>query len=204
MNIILIGIQGSGKGTQAKLLSKKLNIPHISTGDIFRSITGKLKEKVDATINQGKLLPDDLTMDIIKDRISKPDCKNGFILDGSPRNVDQAKMLDKITRIDKVIEISLEDKESIRRLSGRRSCKSCDKEYNINIPSLAPKEKEKCDTCHKPLFQREDDKTEIAIKKRLEIYHKDTQPILKHYKSIKVNGNQPIDDVFKDILEALR
>lgn len=199
-----MGVQGSGKGTQAKLLAEHLKIPHISTGDIFRSLTGELKAKVDALINKGNLVPDSLTLEIIKERLSKPDCKRGFILDGYPRNIAQAKSLDTITKIEKIIEISLEDKESIRRLSGRRSCKSCNKEYNVNIPFLAPKEKEKCDICKKQLFQRDDDKTEVAIKKRLDIYHKETEPLLKHYKSIKINGNQPIDSVFKDILKALK
>jgi adenylate kinase len=203
MNIILMGIQGSGKGTQAKLLAKQLNLAHISTGDLFRSLTGELKEKVDALINKGNLVPDNLTLDILKKRFSEPDCKNGFILDGYPRNITQAKTLDNITNIDKIIEISLDDKESIKRLSGRRSCKSCNKEYNVNIPFLAPKNPLLCDICKKPLFQRDDDKTEESIKKRLDIYHKETKPILNHYKSIKINGNQSIDAVLQDILKAL-
>lgn len=203
MNIVLMGIQGSGKGTQAKLIAKQLNLAHISTGDLFRSLTGELKEKVDALINKGNLVPDNLTLEILKERFSKPDCKNGFILDGYPRNIAQAKTLDNIVKIDNVIEISLDDEESIKRLNGRRSCKSCNKEYNVNIPFLAPKEKEKCDICHKPLFQRDDDKTIESIKKRLDIYHKETKPILNHYKSIKINGNQSIDAVLQDILKAL-
>jgi len=203
MNIILMGIQGSGKGTQAELLAKELKIPHISIGDLFRVASGKLKAEIDLCMLKGKLVPDDLTLEILKERLSKPDCENGFILDGYPRNIAQAKTLDKIIRIDKVIEISLSDKESIKRLSGRRSCKTCKKEYNINIPFLAPKEKEKCDICGKQLFQREDDKSTAAIHKRLDIYHNETEPILNHYNSIKINGEPQIETVFQDILKVL-
>lgn len=203
MNIILMGIQGSGKGTQAKLLSKQLNIPHISTGDLFRSLSGDLKSKVDAIINQGSLVPDDLTLEILKQRMSKPDCKKGFILDGYPRNISQAKMLDTITKVDLVIEIGLDDEESINRLLGRRSCKTCNKEYNINIPFLAPKDPKLCDLCGNTLFQRKDDSTQESIQNRLDIYHNETEPVLKHYKSIKINGNQPIDAVLSNILKAI-
>lgn len=203
MNIILLGIQGSGKGTQAKLLAKELGLAHISTGDLFRSLTGEMKAKVDAIINKGHLVPDDLTLEILKQRMSQPDCKKGFILDGYPRNMEQAKTLDTITKIDYAIEISISDKESMKRLLGRRSCKPCKKEYNINIPFLAPKNPDVCDICNQPLFKRADDVPE-AIAKRIQTYHDETEPMLKHYKSIKINGEPDIDTVFKDIIKAIK
>jgi adenylate kinase len=203
MKIVLFGIQGSGKGTQAKLLAKELNLAHISTGDLFRSLSGELKTKVDAIINQGNLVPDELTLEILKERMSLPDCNNGFILDGFPRNIKQAEMLNQITEIDFAIEISISDEESMKRLLGRRSCKPCNKEYNINIPFLAPKNGELCDLCKKPLFKRADD-NESGIAKRLEIYHNDTEPMLKYYKSIKINGEQSIEAVFADIVKSIK
>jgi adenylate kinase len=203
-NIIFIGPQGSGKGTQAKILAEKLNIPHISTGDLFRGLTkGPLKEEVDANINQGKLVPDELTVKILKQRISNPDCKKGFILDGFPRNLDQAKLLDNIAKIDKVIEINISDKLAIERISSRISCKKCGAVYNtITNP---PNKENICDQCQNELYRRADDNPE-AIKKRLETYHKETKPILKKYQSIldSIDGNQEINKIAEQILEKTR
>ena len=200
MKLLFIGMQGSGKGTQAQIISQSLKIPHISTGDLLRNVTGELKKEVDSYIAIGKLVPDELIIRTLKERISKEDCKNGFILDGFPRNIEQAKALDKITNIDEIIEISISDDEAIKRISSRISCKNCGSVYNLI--TNPPKISNKCDKCSSELVQRADD-TFNAIKKRLEIYHNETKPILQHYKSIKVNGLQSIDKVFNDIKIAL-
>ncbi len=201
MRLVLIGPQGSGKGTQAKIISKKLKIPHISTGDLLRNLRGELKQKVDRYVNRGELIPDELMIEILKDRISKPDCKKGFLLDGFPRNLRQAKELNKLVEIDKVFEISIPDEEAIRRISGRRNCENCGEIYNINT-SPKPKQDGICDKCGGRLYQREDD-NEKAVKKRLEIYHKETEPVLKYYNTIKINGKQDIEKVTDDILKEL-
>ena len=201
MKIIFIGPQGSGKGTQAKIISKQLDMPHISTGDMLRSTTGKLKQQVEDIINKGNLMPDDLMLKILKQRLEQDDCKNGFILDGFPRTVNQAKMLKQVTDIDKVIEITLPDSVSIDRLSSRLSCKSCGAVFNtITNP---PKQENTCNNCNNQLFQRDDDKPE-AIKQRLITYHKETEPILELYNSVKIDGNRPIDKITKDILKELK
>lgn len=199
MNIIFIGIQGSGKGTQAKIISEKLKIPHISTGDLLRSAQGELKQEIDSYMLQGKLIPDELMLKILKETLDKAD--NGFILDGFPRNIEQAKALDKITRIDKAIEIVISDEEALKRLSGRRNCENCKANYNI-YTAPKPKQEGVCDYCQGKLVQRKDDNEE-AIKKRLEVYHKETEPILNHYKSIKINGEQDIEKVTYDIKKAI-
>lgn len=202
MNIIFIGAQGSGKGTQAKIISEKLKIPHISTGDLLRNVKGNLKEQVDSYMHSGKLIPDELMLRVLEERLKQRDCKNGFILDGFPRNLSQANTLDKITKIDKVIEIFISDKQALKRLSGRWNCKKCGTTYNI-LTQPKPKEKGICDKCNLPLYQREDDKEE-AIKARLKIYHRETEPVLKHYKSEKINGMQNIEKVTEDILKVLK
>ena len=201
MKILLMGPQGSGKGTQAKILSKELEIPHISTGDLLRGSEGELKEKIDSFINEGNLFPDELMLDILKERIEREDCRNGFILDGYPRNINQARSLKSITDIDKAIEISISGEESVRRLSGRLSCKDCGAVFNLL--SSPPKDSELCDSCGGELFVREDDK-EDAIKKRLEIYHRDTKPVLEEYGALKVNGERDIEEITKDVLSSLK
>jgi adenylate kinase len=203
MKIIFIGPQACGKGTQAKILSKKLNIAHISTGDLFRSLDGELKQEVDATINQGNLVPDELTVKILKERLNQSDAEQGFILDGFPRNMNQAKLLETITQPEKIIEITLPDQEAIRRLSGRLNCKSCGAIFNkFTNP---PKQENICDNCQGELAQRGDDK-EDAVKKRLTTYHNETEPILEYYgeKVIKINGEQPIEDIAKEIEEKVK
>lgn len=202
MKLILVGPQGSGKGTQAKILSEKLEIPHISTGDLIRSAEGELKERVDSYASSGKLVPDELMLEILKKRLERDDCKKGFILDGYPRNIEQAKELDKIARVDRVIEIDISDEESIRRLSGRRNCKKCGRIYNVNT-SPKPKRNNLCDHCGVMLFQREDDQPD-AIKERLKIYHNETEPVLKKYDSIRVNGEREISEISEEILSKLK
>ncbi|MFA5061363.1 MAG: nucleoside monophosphate kinase [Candidatus Pacearchaeota archaeon] len=200
MNIILLGVQGSGKGTQAKLISGKKRLTHISTGDLLRNTKGKLKEQIDSYINKGNLVPDELMLKILKNKID--DCKKGFILDGFPRNLKQAEMLNKITKIDKVIEIFISDREAIERISGRRNCSKCGKIYNI-YKSPKPKKDELCDDCNVKLSQRADDNIE-AVKKRIETYHKETELILKLYPSVRINGEQDIEKANKEILEVLK
>jgi len=201
MKIIFIGPQGSGKGTQAKIISKKLNLQHISTGDLLREVQGELKQEVDNYMQSGKLVPDELIIKILKQRISQEDCKQGFILDGFPRNIQQAQELDKITQIDKIIEISISDKEAVKRITTRLNCKNCGTTFNTD--TNPPIQENTCNSCNKELYQRPDDNEE-AVKARLEIYHKETEPILQHYPSIKINGEQKIESVTQDILEKLQ
>jgi adenylate kinase len=203
MKLIFIGPQGSGKGTQAKILSEKLNIPHISTGDLLRNATGKLGEELRTQMNSGSLISDELVIKLLEQRILNEDCKNGFILDGTPRNINQVNLLKNMTKIDKVIEITLSDELAIERISSRLSCKKCGAVYNIL--TNPPKNKNICNLCKEELYRRADDNPD-AIKKRLEIYHKETEPILKEYKNIliKINGNQEIDKITEDILNTLK
>ena len=202
MKLIFVGPQGSGKGTQAKIVSKKLGLAHISTGDLVRGARGALKKKIDSYIDKGNLVPDKMVFKLLKKKIAKKDCKKGFILDGFPRNIAQAKALDKIIKVDEVIEIFVNDKESVRRIEGRRMCKKCGEIYNINA-SPKPKSKGICGECGGELYQRKDD-TKEALKKRLEIYHNQTKKILNHYESVKINGEQSIAKVTKDLLKILK
>lgn len=203
MIIIFIGPQGCGKGTQARILSEKLKIPHISTGDLFRSLKGDLKKKVDEIINKGLLVPDELTIEILKDRISKEDCKKGFILDGFPRNLNQAKALENLISVDKVIELSIPDEESVKRISGRRVCPSCKANFNI-YTSPKPKKEGICDFCGEKLVRRDDDREEV-VRKRLETYHKETEPVLEFYgkKVSRIDGIGEIEEISKRILKVV-
>ena len=200
MKLIFIGPQGSGKGTQAKIISKRLGIPHISTGDLLRSATGKLREEIDSYIVKGNLLPDRNMLEVLREKLEQESCEKGFILDGFPRNLEQAEMLDDIVAIDKVIEIYISDDEAIMRLSGRVSCSECGRGYNL--VTMPPKDGEKCDECGGKLVQRDDDK-EKAIRKRLEIYHRETEPMLKYYNAVRINGEQEIEWVTKEIISIL-
>jgi adenylate kinase len=203
MRLIFVGPQGSGKGTQAKIVSERIGFPHVSTGDLLRNAEGELKERIDEVINSGRLVDDDLMLEILKATVVSPYASGGFILDGFPRNLKQVKMLDGITKIDKVVEISISDGEAVKRISGRRTCKGCGAIFNVNT-SPKPMEEDKCDKCGGELFQRDDDNA-VSVQNRLEIYHKDTEPILKKYKKklIKIKGEQDIDKVTLDILKAL-
>jgi len=204
--IIIIGPQGSGKGTQAKKLAEKYSVPHISTGDIFREIVKKgtpLGMKAKKYMDQGLLIPDDIINKAVEERLTREDCKEGFILDGYPRNLDQAEALDSFTEIDFVLELHVPDELSIKRLSSRRQCKECGAIYGISIPS----EKEGiCDKCGGPLYQRDDDK-EIAIKKRLDTYHHKTEPLLEYYKPRDIvhsfDGTKAVDEVLQEICNLI-
>lgn len=200
MNIAFIGVQGSGKGTQAKIISEETGLTHISTGDLLRNAKGKIKEQINSCANKGALVPDEIILKILKEKIK--DCKKGFILDGFPRNLKQAKMLNEIAKIDGIIEIFISDEEAIKRISGRRNCPRCGKIYNLfKLPK--PKKDCLCDDCNVKLFQRTDDISE-AVKKRIKIYHEETEPILKLYPSVKINGEQAIEKATKEIEKALK
>jgi adenylate kinase len=202
MKLIFVGPQGSGKGTQAKIVSKELGIAHISTGDLLREATGELREEIDSYIVGGNLVPDELILKILKERVAREDCEKGFILDGFPRNMSQAEALDRDMKMDKVIEISISDEESVNRILGRRPCPKCGILWNVRT-SPKPKVETICDECGAELVKRDDDNEE-SLRKRLEIYHNDTEPILEHYDSVRINGEQSIEQVSEDVLKVLR
>lgn len=198
-----MGPQGCGKGTQAKFISDEFKIPHISAGDLLRSAKGELKKEIDSRINNGILVPNELIIRIIQERIRQRDCKNGFILDGFPRTMEQAEALDRAVRIDKIIEISLPDSEAIKRITSRLSCSKCGSVFNtITNP---PKQENRCDKCGSNLIVRDDDREE-AIKKRLKTYHEQTEIVKSFYpkdRIITINGILPIPQVWGEIKEAL-
>ena len=203
MKIVLMGPQGSGKGTQAKLLSEKLKIPHLSTGDILRKAYANKTEvgiKAHGHWGSGGLVPDDTMLSLLKQELPED-----FILDGMPRTLNQAKELGKITAIDIVILIDIDDKLAVERLSGRLQCRKCGNIHGSK--SLIPKVKGKCDKCNGSLYVREDDKPE-AIRKRLEIYHRETEPLIAYYKKKgilkKVNGKGSVEEVFKAISKLFK
>lgn len=212
MQLVLFGPPGAGKGTQAKFLSEFLNVPHISTGDILRENVKKGTElgmKAKSYMDKGELVPDKLLIDLIKDRLSQPDCRKGYLLDGFPRTIPQAKALDEILDdmnkgLDGVINVDVGPGELVRRLSGRRICKSCGASYHVVFNP--PKVKDVCTACGGELYQREDDKEE-AIKNRLNVYLKQTQPVLDYYKKkdilIDIDGEKEIDEVTADIKTAI-
>lgn len=181
--ILLMGPQGAGKGTVASLLKEKLNIPHISMGDIFRETAKSntpLGEKLREIMKSGELVPLEITAQMLKERLSREDCKNGYLLDGYPRNIEQAEVLDKIESVDKVVVLTVPREVAIERLTTRIQCKKCGAVFNIK--TMPPKKNGICDLCGGELYRREDD-TEEAINKRLEIYEKETKPLIERYKS---------------------
>ena len=182
MKLILLGAPGAGKGTQAAVISERLNIPQISTGNIIRAALKSGTEmglKAKSFIDAGQLVPDEVVIGIIKDRLAEDDCKDGFILDGFPRTIPQAEALDEMgIVIDKVIDIEVADEVIISRLSGRRVCEKCGRPYHTE--SLKPKAEGICDDCAGALIQRKDDHPD-TVKARLEIYHKETEPLKDYY-----------------------
>ena len=212
MQLILFGPPGVGKGTQAKVLSSKYNIPHISTGDILReAVKNKtpLGNKAQEIMQRGELVPDDIMIGIVKDTLSQPRCKNGFILDGFPRSIGQAESLNKILEELSfnnihVINITASDQELIKRLTNRRACKSCGSIFIYD----EIKDKNECPVCNakESFYQRNDDKEEV-IKHRLEVYSSTTKPVLQYYKGqkkvIDIDGLQEIEKVTGDIVSAL-
>jgi len=204
MNYLFIGVQGSGKGTQAKIISKSLNIPHISTGDLLRATTGELRAEIDSYITKGNLIPNELMLRILKERISQEDCQNGFLLDGYPRNIQQAKDLDAAgIKIDNAFNIEISDAEALRRIKGRWSCKKCEAGYNY-VTAPKPKQEGICDVCGGPLSQRADDSSDDAINQRLKTYHDEIGPVIKFYNTTKINGEQSIEKVNQDIEKAIK
>jgi adenylate kinase len=207
MKLIFLGPPGTGKGTQAKILSARLGIPHISTGDIFRMNIKEgtdLGKKASEFMNKGLLVPDSVTNSMVENRLKEKDCKKGFILDGYPRTIPQAEFLGRIAGIDHVINFSLDDKEIIKRISGRRTCKNCGTPYHIEY--MKPKKDGICDKCSIPLVQRDDEKPE-SVKKRLEVYTKQTEPLIGYYREkgllADVDAFPAIEAVTEKVLIAL-
>ena len=212
MKIIMLGAPGAGKGTQAKLISEQYNIPHISTGDIVRENIKngtELGKKAKEYMDKGLLVPDELTCDLVVDRISKDDAANGYILDGFPRTIAQANVLTEALAkrgeaIDYAIDIDVADDFIIKRMSGRRACLTCGATYHIEF--APPKKEGICDSCGKELVLRDDDKPE-TVKKRLEVYHSQTQPLIDYYSKAgvlhKFDGTAKIEDIFASIRKLL-
>lgn len=212
LNILLLGAPGAGKGTQAQLIKEKYNIPHISTGDMFReAIRNKTPIGVlaDSYISKGNLVPDDVTIALVKERLSKNDCANGYLLDGFPRTLVQAEALTQLTKdinrpIDLVIDIEVDENKLIDRISGRRMCKGCGASYHIK--NLPPKVEGVCDVCGGELYIRKDDNVD-ALKVRLEAYHSQTQPLINYYAQYgligEVNGDTSLENVFKAIVDLI-
>lgn len=212
MKIVMLGAPGAGKGTQAEMISEKYGLPHISTGDIFRANIKngtELGKEAKGYMDKGLLVPDELTVRILLDRVAQEDCKNGYILDGFPRNIPQAEVLDKELeklgdKIDAAIDIEVPDESIIERMAGRRACVSCGATYHIvNVP---PKKEGVCDKCGDKLILRDDDKEE-TVKNRLDVYHKQTQPLIDFYEKKGVlrtlDGTKDMMDVFREITEIL-
>lgn len=212
MKIIMLGAPGAGKGTQAKKIAEKYQIPHISTGDIFRANIKngtELGKKAKTYMDQGLLVPDELVCDLVVDRVQQDDCKKGYILDGFPRTIPQAESLDAaLSRlgeaVDYAINVEVPDENIINRMSGRRACLSCGATYHIvHIPT---KVEGICDKCGAELVLRDDDKPE-TVKKRLDVYHEQTQPLIDYYtdKGVlnEVDGTKDMDEVFSAIVDIL-
>ena len=209
--VILLGPPGSGKGTQASRLSKELGIPHISTGDLFRENLGKgteLGKKVKSYLDAGQLVPDNLVLDMLFDRVSKPDCAHGYLLDGFPRTIPQAEALDRYlgnTAHVTVLNLEVADETIIKRITGRLICQKCGNIHNKYFS--APQQEGVCDKCQGPLTQRSDD-TLPVVKERLKVYHEQTEPLIKYYgdkkELININGENPPDAVFKELMDKLK
>lgn len=212
MKIIMLGAPGAGKGTQALKIAEKYNIPHISTGDIFRMNIKEgteLGKKAKSFMDQGLLVPDELVVDLVVDRLAQPDAKNGYVLDGFPRTIPQAEALDKALAekgeaVDYAIDVDVPDENIINRMSGRRACTACGGTYHIKYAPT--KVEDVCDACGGTLVLRDDDKPE-TVKKRLEVYHEQTQPLIDYYSKKNVlktvDGTQDVAEVFAAIVKIL-
>ena len=208
----MLGAPGAGKGTQAKMIAEKFGIPHISTGDIFRANIKnqtELGKKAKAYLDEGTLVPDELTCDLVVDRIANEDCAKGYILDGFPRTIPQAAALTKALAkdggaIDYAIDVDVPDSDIVRRLSGRRVCLKCGATYHTSFNP--PREEGICDSCGEALVHRDDDKPE-TIQKRLDVYHSQTQPLIEYYHEAgcmyKVDGTRSLEEVFASICAIL-
>ena len=212
MQLLLMGPPGAGKGTQAVKLVEKFKIPQISTGDMFRAAVKagtELGKKAKACMDAGTLVPDEVTIGIVRERLSKDDCKGGFILDGFPRNVEQAKALEKILdelnlKLTKVLNIHVPAADLIERAVGRRVCKNCGATYHVKFN--APKIENVCDNCGENLYQRADDNEE-TMKNRLSVYEESTRPLIDYYEKVglytEIDGRQPIDKVTEELVSVL-
>ncbi len=213
MKIIMLGAPGAGKGTQAKMIAEKFAIPHISTGDIFRANIKngtELGMEAKKYMDQGLLVPDELTVKILLDRVAQKDCTDGYVLDGFPRTIPQAQVLDKALtelgdHIDYAINVDVPDENIINRMSGRRACVTCGATYHIE--HIPPQKEGICDKCNAELILRDDDKPE-TVKNRLDVYHKQTQPLIEFYSEKEVlrtvDGTQDMQNVFAAIVEILK
>lgn len=212
MKIVMLGAPGAGKGTQAKKIAAKFGIPHISTGDIFRANIKnetELGKKAKAYMDQGLLVPDELTVSLVTDRVAQEDCKKGYVLDGFPRNIPQAEALTEALEkmgeaLGFAINVEVPDENIVRRMSGRRACVGCGATYHMEYAPT--KEEGICDACGDSLILREDDKPE-TVEKRLKVYHEQTQPLIDYYEAKNilhsVDGTKDIEEVFQDILKLL-
>ena len=212
MKIIMLGAPGAGKGTQAKMIADKYQIPHISTGDIFRANIKngtELGKEAKKYMDAGQLVPDELTVKLLLDRVANEDCKNGYVLDGFPRTIPQAEVLENALtklgeKVDYAIDVDVPDENIIRRMSGRRACVACGATYHFVYNPT--KEEGICDRCGAALILRDDDKSETVIK-RLDVYHAQTQPLIDFYSSRNVlrsvDGTQDLMKVFEDIVKVL-
>jgi len=209
--LVFLGAPGAGKGTQAKLVCEKYKIPQISTGDMFREAIKNMTELgklAKSLIDKGNLVPDDVTVALVDERLQKPDCANGFILDGFPRTIPQAEALEKIMKklnkkLTAVINVDVDIELIVKRLTSRRTCTKCGAIYNILTDDIS---ENKCLKCGAPLFQRDDDKEEV-IRERMRVYREKTEPLENYYKQkgqlINVNGNLSIEEIFNEIIEVL-
>lgn len=211
MNLILLGAPGAGKGTQAKRLAEKYKIAHISTGDMLRDAVAKgseLGRRAKGYMDRGELVPDDIVIGIVKERLREEDCRNGFILDGFPRTLKQAEALDKMLselgkEIDAVINIVVPEEEVVKRIAYRRSCKKCGAVYNLIYD---PPRGKVCDKCGGELYQRDDDREEV-VRERYRVYRDRTEPLIEYYrkrgKILDVDGTKNIEEVFNEIVRLL-
>lgn len=212
MKVIMLGAPGAGKGTRAQMIAKKYNVPHVSTGDIFRANIKngtELGMEAKKYMDQGLLVPDELTVRILLDGVAQEDCKNGYILDGFPRTIPQAEVLDKALTelgdaVDFAVNVDVPDENIVKRMSGRRACLSCGATYHME--HIPPKQDGVCDKCGNELVLRDDDKPETVLN-RLKVYHDQTQPLIQFYekKSVlrTVDGTKPMQEVFDSIVAIL-
>ena len=212
MKIVMLGAPGAGKGTQANMIAEKYNIPHISTGDIFRANIKngtELGKEAKGYMDKGQLVPDELTVKLLLDRVAQADCKNGYVLDGFPRTIPQAEVLDgELTKngekLDYAIDVDVPDENIIHRMGGRRACLKCGATYHVEY--VPPKKDGICDVCGSELVLRDDDKPE-TVKNRIKVYHDQTQPLIEYYTKQNVlhsvDGTQDVNKVFSDITEML-
>ncbi|CAM5394140.1 MULTISPECIES: adenylate kinase [Streptomyces] len=213
MRIVLVGPPGAGKGTQAAFLAKNLSIPHISTGDLFRANISQgteLGKQAKSYMDAGNLVPDEVTIGMAEDRMARPDAANGFLLDGFPRNVSQAKALDESLKaqgvaLDAVLDLEVPEDEVVRRIAGRRICRN-DSSHVFHVEYSKPETEGVCDVCGGELYQRADDKEE-TVRKRLEVYHNETEPIIDHYKAqglvVTISALGKVDEVTARAMAAL-